>query len=148
MSCNRGAGLGSRRLDVRLVAWTSCWPRISQDGLALGSSVFSWFHGSLRPQKPEAYQGRGKEEGEWGWGTYEKLDQTLRPAKTQDIVSRRQNNTVKEVGTPPVRINLRASLIAVSTAVLSKVTKTVSEKQLFKAEAKDSPTHRESPPFS
>ena len=51
----------------------------------------------------------------------------------------------KELGTPPVESNLCTSLIAVSTAVQSKVTKTVSEKQLLKPEAKDSPTVDESP---
>ena len=49
--------------------------------------------------------------------------------KTEETVSRRQNNTVKEVGTSPVRSSLCTSLIAISTAERSKVTKTVSEKQ-------------------
>ena len=51
--------------------------------------------------------------------------------KNQETVSHRQNNTVKEVGTPPVGSNLCISLIAVSTAVRSKVTQTVSKKQLL-----------------
>ena len=52
----------------------------------------------------------------------------LWPIKTELTISHHQNNKVKEVGTPPVQSNLCASLIAVSTAVWSKVTKTVSEK--------------------
>ena len=36
--------------------------------------------------------------------------------KTEETVSHRQNKNVKEVGTPPVRINLCTPLIAVSTA--------------------------------
>ena len=46
--------------------------------------------------------------------------------------SHRQNNNVKEVGTPPVRSKLCTPLIAVSTAVRNNVVKTVSEKQLLK----------------
>ena len=40
--------------------------------------------------------------------------------------------SAKEVGTPPVRSNLCTSLIVVSIAVRSKVTETVSEKQLLR----------------
>ena len=59
---------------------------------------------------------------------------SARPAKTEETVSHRQNcdNNVKEVGTQPVRSNLSTSLTAVSTAVRSNVTKTVSEKQLLR----------------
>ena len=39
------------------------------------------------------------------------------PVKTKETVSHRQNNTIKEVGTPPVPSNLCTPLIAVSTAV-------------------------------
>ena len=45
--------------------------------------------------------------------------------KTEETVSRRQNNSVKEVGTPSVPSDLCTSLTAVSTAVRSRVTKTV-----------------------
>ena len=54
---------------------------------------------------------RGRGEG------HEQLVHALRPAKTEETVSsQRQNNTVKEVGTPPVQSTLCASLIAVSTS--------------------------------
>ena len=52
--------------------------------------------------------------------------------KTEETVSHRQNKNVKEVGTPPVRINLCTPLIAVSTAVRKTDTKTVSETQLLR----------------
>ena len=45
----------------------------------------------------------------------------LRPAKTEETVSLRQNNDVKYVGTPPMPSNLCTSLIAVSTAVRSEL---------------------------
>ena len=45
------------------------------------------------------------------------------PVKTKETVSHRQNNTVKEVGTPPVPSNLCTPLIAVSTAVRNTDTK-------------------------
>ena len=54
--------------------------------------------------------------GGGGSGTYEELVQAPQHAKTEETVSHRQNNNVKEVGTPPVRSNLCTSLIAVSTA--------------------------------
>ena len=46
--------------------------------------------------------------GDGGWGggaggTYEYLVPALRPAKTEETVSHRQNNAVKEVGTPSER---------------------------------------------
>ena len=52
----------------------------------------------------------------------------LRPAKTEETVTYRQNN-VKEVGTLPVRSNSCISLTAISTVVQSKVVKTISVKQ-------------------
>ena len=55
-----------------------------------------------------------------------------RPAKTEETVSHRQNSSVKEVGTPPVRSNLCTLLTAVLTTVRNKVTKTMSEKQLLR----------------
>ena len=76
------------------------------------------------------YRGQVMEDG--GGGGRSILIPTLRPAKTEETVSHRQNNSVKEVGTPPVRSNLCTSLIAVSIAVRSKVTETVSEKQLLR----------------
>ena len=84
----------------------------------------------------KAYWGREKEGGRGegrrgGGGRHEQLVSALRPVKTEETVSHRQNNKVKEVGTPPAPSNLCASLIAVSTAVRSKVTKTMSEKQLL-----------------
>ena len=42
----------------------------------------------------------------WGSGTYEYLVPALRPVKTAETVSHRQNNSVQEVGTPPVPSNL------------------------------------------
>ena len=50
----------------------------------------------------------------------------------QQRPKRPSNNHVKEVGTPPMRSNLCDPISAVSTAVRSKVTKTVSEKQLLR----------------
>ena len=67
-----------------------------------------------------------------GSGTYEQIVPALRPVKTEETVSHRQNSNVKDVGTPPVRSNLCTSVFAVSTAVRNKVTKTVSEKQLLR----------------
>ena len=67
----------------------------------------------------------------WGSGTYEYLVPALRPVKTAETVSHRQNNSVQEVGTPPVPSSLCTSLTAVSTAVRSRVPKAVSEKQLL-----------------
>ena len=64
---------------------------------------------------------------------------------TRSDPQRPRNNNVKEVGTPPAQSNLCTLLIAVSTAVQSKVTQAVSEKQLLKPEAKDRRTHYESP---
>ena len=51
----------------------------------------------------------------------------LRPVKTEETVSHRQNNNVKEMGARAVPRNLCTSLTAVS-AVCGTVTKTVSEK--------------------
>ena len=50
--------------------------------------------------------------------------------QTEETVSHRQNNDVKEVGTPPAPSDTSTSLTVVSTAVLSKVTKTTVEEQL------------------
>ena len=44
-----------------------------------------------------------------------KLVQAVRPVKTEETASHRQNNSVKEVGTPSVRSNLCTPLIVVST---------------------------------
>ena len=88
-----------------------------------------FFRGALRPQKPYGLLGTGK--GGVGSGTCEQLVPNLRPVKTEETVSHRQND-VKEVGTPPAPSNLSTSLTAVSTAVRNKVTKTVSEKQLLR----------------
>ena len=60
------------------------------------------------------------------------LVRALRPAKAEETVSHRPNKNVKEVGTPPVPSNLCTSLIAVSSDVRSKVTKTVSKEQLLR----------------
>ena len=68
-------------------------------------------------------------QGEGDGRRHENLVRTLRPAKIEETVSRHQNISVKEVGTPPVRSNLCTPLIAVRTAVRSKVTKTMSKKQ-------------------
>ena len=71
--------------------------------------------------------------GGWGErGRQEQLVSALRPVKTEETVSHHRNNSVKEVGTPPVRSNMCAWLIAVSTAARNNVTKTVSEKQLLR----------------
>ena len=66
------------------------------------------------------------------WRRREQLVRAVRPAKTEETVSHRQNNDVKDVGTPPVQSSLCTSLTAVSTAVRNKVTKTVSEEQLLR----------------
>ena len=61
--------------------------------------------------------------GEWGGGrrgvenTYEQPVPAFRPVKTEETVSHRQNNDVKEVGTPPVPSNLCTPQLALSTAV-------------------------------
>ena len=68
--------------------------------------------------------------GAGGADTYGYLVHALRPVQTEETVSCRQNTNVKEVGTPPVRSNLFTSLTAVSTAVRSRVTKTMSVEQL------------------
>ena len=71
--------------------------------------------------------------GRGGWGARdEQLVRAFRPAKTEETVSHRQNNNVKEVGTPPVRSNLCTLLTDVLTIVRNKVTKTMSEKQRLK----------------
>ena len=49
-----------------------------------------------------------------------------------ETASHRQNNHVKEVGTPPVRSDSCSSQIGVSAAVRSKVTKTVIVRQLLR----------------
>ena len=51
--------------------------------------------------------------GGGGEGRDESLVEALRPAKTEETVSHRQNNSVKEVGTPPARNNVHTSPIAV-----------------------------------
>ena len=80
-----------------------------------------------------------------GGGISEQLVPALRPVKTEETVSQRQNNSVKEVGTPPVQSSLCTALTAVSTAVRNKLTETVSGKRQLKPEAEGSPTHDESP---
>ena len=84
----------------------------------------------------KAYYGRGKR----GRG-----EDMMNSSSTRSDPQRPRNNNVKEVGTPSAQSNLCTLLIAVSTAVQSKVTQAVSEKQLLKPEAKDRPTHYESP---
>ena len=69
----------------------------------------------------------GGEEG-GGRGTYERLVRALRPVKTEETVSRYQNNSVQEVGTPPVPNNLSTPQLALSTVIRNKVTEKVSEK--------------------
>ena len=46
-----------------------------------------------------------------------KLVPAVRPVKTEETASHRQNNSVKEVGNPSVRSNLCTPLIVVSTCV-------------------------------
>ena len=58
-------------------------------------------------------------DGERGRGD---LEERNLPVKTEETASHRQNNDVKEVGTPPVRSNLCTSLFEVSTTVRNKVT--------------------------
>ena len=70
-----------------------------------------------------------------------KLLPALRPAKTEETVSHDQNNNDKEVGPLPVRSNLCTPLIAVSTAVREKVTKTVSEKQAIEDQLSSKTIH-------
>ena len=52
--------------------------------------------------------------GEGGELPVSNLSPALRPAKTEETVSHRQNNSVKEFGTPPVRSYLCTPLIALS----------------------------------
>ena len=56
----------------------------------------------------------GEWEGRVGSGTYEWLVRALRPVKTEETVSHRQNNNLMEVGTRPERRSLCTSLTAVS----------------------------------
>ena len=77
----------------------------------------------------ERERGGGEEEREFNKSQLIELIQAFRPAKTEETVIHRQNNKLKEVGTPPVRSNLCTPLTAVSTAMRSKVTRTVSKKQ-------------------
>ena len=58
--------------------------------------------------------------------------------KTEETINHRQNNNVKEMRIPPVPSNLFTSLTAVAVLIAerSKVTETVSEKQLLKPEGK------------
>ena len=79
------------------------------------------------PQKPQGFLGteqRGVGVEWWvdgGGGGGGMNSSTARSdPKTEETVSRRQNNSVKEVGTPPVPSNLCTSLIAASTAVRRK----------------------------
>ena len=73
--------------------------------------------------------------------------QSSGPGKTKETASHRQNNRVKELGTLPVPSNLCTPLIAVSTAVRSRVPKTVFERQLprGKTQQQDNPFSYESP---
>ena len=61
--------------------------------------------------------------GWWVGGTNEWFFSELRPEEND---SHRQHNSVKEVGTSPLPSNLCTSLISVSAAVQSRVTKTMS----------------------
>ena len=55
------------------------------------------------------------------------------PQKSEEAVDHRQNNSyIKAVGTSPVRSNLCAPLVAVSTAVRSRVTRTMSVAHLLR----------------
>ena len=69
-----------------------------------------------------AYKGRGK----GGGGEGKRVSGSSACSdlqKTEEAVDRRQNNNyVKAAGTSPVRSNLCTPLIAVSTAVRSRVT--------------------------
>ena len=68
-------------------------------------------------------------------------------AKTEETVSHRQNDNVKEVGTPPVQCNLCTPLIALSTVERNKVTKTCSVRKASVEEQlqKDQPSSYENP---
>ena len=62
--------------------------------------------------------------------------------KTEEAVDHRQNNNyVKAVGTSPLRSNWCTRLIAVSTAVQSRVTKTVSAALLLSCHREQSWTY-------
>ena len=63
-----------------------------------------------------------------GGGTGGRWGSALRPTKTEETVSHHQSSNVMEAGTTPVCSNFSTSVIAVSTAVGSKVTKIASEK--------------------
>ena len=98
---------------------------------------FSWCftsreatYGLLRAADGARVGGGGGGGGNGGGG---ELVPALRPAKTEETISHRQNNNVKEMGTPPVRRNLCTTLITLSTAVGNNVTKTASEKQLLRS---------------
>ena len=88
----------------------------------------------------------GKGGGGGGGGIEYLWVQVLWPTKTKETISHFQNNNVKEAGSPPVWSNMCTSLIAVSSAVLNKVTKMVSEKQLLRrTQQQDNPSSYESP---
>ena len=76
---------------------------------------------------------------------YNYTTHALRPAKTEETVSHRQKNNVKEAGTPASANKLCTPLTAVPTAVRNKVTKTVSEKQLLRNNSAERPSSYESP---
>ena len=67
-------------------------------------------HGALRPQKSHGLLGTGER------GVVPMISSSQRSdPQTEEAVSRRQNNKVEDVGTPPVTCNSCTSLIAVST---------------------------------
>ena len=71
------------------------------------------FHGTLCPQKPYKLLGMGKGR-DW---VEMKAHSSATTCKAWRIVIHHKNNNVKEVRTPPVKGNLRTSLIAVPTAL-------------------------------
>ena len=71
----------------------------------------------------EAYLGLEKGGGRREKQANSSSAHSRRLAKTEETISHRQNNDVKKVRTPPVPSSSCTSLIAVSTAVRSKVTK-------------------------
>ena len=71
-------------------------------------------------------------DGEVGGGRVSDSSARSDPQKSEEAVDHRQNNYVKAARTSPERSNLCTSLIAVSTAVRSIVTMTMSVAQLLR----------------
>ena len=89
-------------------------------------------HVALRPRKRDGLLGTGKGGGGGGGERVSGSSAQSDPQKTEEAVDHRQNNSyVKAVGSSSVRSNYCTPLFAVSTALRSRVTKTMSVAQLW-----------------